>query len=204
MSAPSQIQLISPARVSQDTFIVSSSFHAVGSIFKVLLTWKKGVAWGSVGVTLLFIVFRFIVRFKVFGRLQPDDGLVLFSWISLLINASLWQIGQDALYMIVAVSSGQLYPPPTDFGSRTEGFLRTIVAVFVFFYTGLWSIKLAFLLFFKRLSQNVRHQDKFWWVVLSLTAATYVVGVGTIDYPCLTSPFSYMEGGYSLSMMNVS
>ncbi|KAL8889133.1 MAG: hypothetical protein Q9192_006063 [Flavoplaca navasiana] len=86
-------------------------------------------------------------------------------------------IGQDALYENIAVSSGQLYPPPPDFSRRTEGYLRRSVAVIIFFFTGLWSIKLAFLLFFKRLGQDVRHQDKVWWVVLSITIATYVACV---------------------------
>ncbi|KAI4269593.1 MAG: hypothetical protein LQ337_007189, partial [Flavoplaca oasis] len=168
MDANGQIKLSSPARVGQDTFVVSSKLRNVRT---------------SQRVALLII----------FGRLQPDDALVLFSWIALLLNAILWHIGQDALYENIAVSSGQLYPPPPDFSRRTEKYLRRSVAVIIFFFTGLWSIKLAFLLFFKRLGQNVRHQDKVWWVVLSITIATYVACVGTIDYRCLASSFSYIQ-----------
>ncbi|KAI4132828.1 MAG: hypothetical protein LQ338_000532 [Usnochroma carphineum] len=128
------------------------------------------------------------------GIFIVDDGLVLFSWIALLLNASLWQVCKDALYENIAVYVGHIYPPPLDYERRSEGYLRKSVAVIVFFYTGLWSIKLAFLLFFKRLGRDVRHQNKIWWVVLSITVATYVICLGTIEYSCLASSFSYVIG----------
>ena len=154
---------------------------------------EKGIAWGGVGLTILFFAFRILVRIKVFGQLHADDGLVLFAWIVLLVNTILWQTGQDGLYQNIAVSSGQLYPPPPGFEHATEEYLRKSVAVIVFFYTGLWSIKFSFLVFFKRLGHNVRHQDVLWWVVLAITLAAYITCLGTIEYPCLASSFLYIE-----------
>ncbi|KAF6221275.1 hypothetical protein HO133_002130 [Letharia lupina] len=135
---------ISPARIGQSTFM--------------------GLAWGSVALTVLFFTFRIIVRLKVFGRLHADDGLVFFAWIVLLINTILWQFGQDALYENIAVSSGQLYPPPPGFAHAAEQYLRRSVAVIVFFYTGLWSVKFSFLVFFKRLGHNC---GGLFWQLLS-------------------------------------
>ena len=145
-------------------------------------------------VSALFFVFRILVRLRVFRRLHADDGLVLFAWIVLLISAVLWQTGIEALYENVAVSTGQLYPPPADFPRRTEQYLRKSVAVIVFFYTGLWSVKLSFLIFFKRLGHNVRHQNTVWWVVLGINVVTYITCLGTIEYRCLASSFSYIFG----------
>ncbi|KAF6232725.1 hypothetical protein HO173_008939 [Letharia columbiana] len=164
---------ISPARIGQPTFM--------------------GLAWGSVALTVLFFTFRIIVRLKVFGRLHADDGLVFFAWIVLLINTILWQFGQDALYENIAVSSGQLYPPPPGFAHAAEQYLRRSVAVIVFFYTGLWSVKFSFLVFFKRLGHNVRNQRIVWWLVLAITLASYVTCLGTIEYSCLASSFMYIE-----------
>ncbi|KAL9002118.1 MAG: hypothetical protein Q9188_004939 [Gyalolechia gomerana] len=151
-----------------------------------------GVVWASVAVAIIFVAFRFIARIRIFGRLQLDDGLVLFAWLALLINVVLWQTGADSLYEYIAVTSRQLWPPPLGFEHRFEVFLRKDAATLILFYTGLWSIKLSFLLFFKRLGQNVRHQGKIWWVVLGITVAAYIVGVSTIPYRCMVSSFSYM------------
>ena len=160
------------------------------------MTPVKGVAWGSVALTIFFFAFRVIVRFKVFGRLQADDGLVFFAWTVLLINTILWQFSQDALYENMAVSSGQLYPPPSGFEHATAQYLRKTVAVIVFFYTGLWSVKFSFLVFFKRLGHNVRNQHVVWWVVLAITLASYVSCLGTIEYSCLAFSIDYIECKY--------
>ena len=154
----------------------------------------KGTAWGGVILGLLFFAFRVLVRIKVFGRLHADDALVFFAWLLLLVSTVLWQTGKDALYQNIAVSSGQLYPPPADFAHQSEQYLRKSIAVIVFFYAGLWSIKLAFLIFFKRLGHNVKNQDIVWWIVFVITAASFFVCVGDIDYRCLASSFSYIEG----------
>lgn len=98
------------------------------------------------------------------------------------------------MYETIAVSVGQLFPPPVNFEHHAEQYLRKSVAVIIFFYTGLWSIKLSFLIFFRRLGQNVRNQKIVWWSVLIITTASYFACLGDIDYKCLASPFSYIEG----------
>ncbi len=55
---------------------------------------------------------------------------------------------------------------------------------------------MSFLIFFKRLGQNVRHQGLVWWTVLIITAASYFACLGDIDHKCLASPFSYIEVEY--------
>ena len=158
--------------------------------------FSQGTVWGGVALGVLFFAFRILVRFKVFGRLHADDALVLLAWTLLLTNTILWQTGKDALYVNIAVSSGQLFPPPANFMVRSEQYLQKSVAVIVFFYTGLWSIKLSFLIFFKRLGHNVKNQDKIWWTVLAITTASYFACIGTIDYRCLASSFTYFESEY--------
>lgn len=195
MSSNTDFKLGTPAKISQATFIVGlSSFLGLHKSQKS--DNHKGFAWGSVAISALFYTFRILVRLRVFRRLYADDGLVLFAWIVLLVSAALWQTGIDALYENIAVSSGQLYPPPANFPRRTEQYLRKSVAVIVFFYTGLWSVKLSFLIFFKRLGHNVRHQNTVWWAVLAINAATYLTCLGTIEYRCLASSFSYISCEY--------
>ena len=147
---------------------------------------------------MLFFVFRVLVRLKVFRRLHADDALVLFACIMLFINTVLWQSDVDDLYENIAVSAGQLFPPPTELPHNTERYLRRSIVVIVLFYTGLWSVKLSFLIFFKRLGHNVRHQSILWWFVLIVTVASWVTCLGTIEYHCLASSFTYITGAFCL------
>ena len=153
----------------------------------------KGAAWAGVILGLLFLVLRLLVRIKVFGRLHADDALVFFAWLLLLISTVLWQTSLDDLYHPIEVSSGRLYPPPADFAHQKEQYLRKTLAVVFFYYTGLWSIKLAFLIFFKRLGHNVKNQNVVWWIVFVITVASFSACVGTMDFRCLTSSFEYIR-----------
>ena len=91
------------------------------------------------------------------------------------------------MFNLSAVSSGHKMPTPTLFHDG-EAYLKASVAVIAFFYSTLWAIKVSFLLFFKRLTKNVRHQQLLWWSVFGFTIATYFVCIGTIQYPCLVVP----------------
>lgn len=153
----------------------------------------QAVAWAAVAIGLLSFLIRVIVRLKVFHKLFADDPLVLFSCVLLLSNTITWQMVKEDMYLNLAVSAGQLYPPPADFPGRTERYLRATVAIIAFFYTGLWAIKLSFLVFFKRLGENVRNQTTIWWSVMAVTCASYFACLGTIEYKCLAGSFMYIE-----------
>lgn len=74
------------------------------------------------------------------------------------------------------------------FHQCTERYYKGSVVILIFFYTSLWSVKISFLFFFKRLGQNVRWQKILWWCVFAFTAATYFVCIGDIQYACLAAP----------------
>lgn len=93
------------------------------------------------------------------------------------------------MYQFHSITDGRHWPPPSSFVDDTEKYFRGTVVVLVFFYTSLWSVKISFLLFFRRLSQNVSGQKVLWWCVLAFTLASYVVCIGDIQYSCLAAPF---------------
>lgn len=132
---------------------------------------------------------RLTVRWRTFKKLYFDDGFVIFAWFLALFTAMIFQIVARSMYQLMAVTSGQLWPPPTNFGKDTEGFTKSLLVVFVFFYTSLLAVKVSFLLFFKRLGQNVRWQKFLWWCVFAFTDATYLVSIGIIPYACLAVGF---------------
>jgi hypothetical protein len=130
---------------------------------------------------------RTFSRIKIFKRLWVEDGFVIFALILVIANAILWQVHAQQMFDLMAVSAG-IQAPNADFVSRSEAYSKTSVAVIAFFYSTLWSIKMAFLLFFRRLGENVTRQKYIWWPVCIFTVATYFACIGTIQYNCLVVP----------------
>ena len=161
-------------------------------LFTVADDWK-GIAWGGVALAWIFFVTRVAGRIKAFRRLYADDAMVLIACLLLMTNALIWQVSKDDMYEVIAVASGQLYPPPSDLSTNATAYLRRSVAVRVFFYSGLWAVKLSFMLFFRRLAQNVTGQKGLWWTILVIVVATWLACAGTTDYRCLAGSFEYIE-----------
>lgn len=95
------------------------------------------------------------------------------------------------MYYTMRVSAG-LELPGADFGSISEPYFKSTAAVIILFYSSLWSIKISFLLFFRRLGTNVKNQKLLWWPVFGITVATYFACIGTIQYSCLLRSFEYL------------
>lgn len=113
---------------------------------------------------------------------------MVFAWLLALLTAIVWQIVAVYMYQFISITNGQLWPPPASFVRDTEKSSTVALVVTVFFYTSLWAVKLAFLLFFRRLGHNVTGQKVLWWLVCIFTLAAYVVCIGTIPYSCLAVP----------------
>lgn len=114
----------------------------------------------------------------------------------LLGTAILWQIEAPTLYEQYAVGSGQR-PPSQEFIDRDIAFLRTIVPFTILFYSCLWSIKLSFLLFFRRLGSKVIGHNIWWWCVLVVTILTWVACVADIHYKCSLGSFKLIESKFA-------
>ncbi|KAF2136435.1 uncharacterized protein K452DRAFT_279988 [Aplosporella prunicola CBS 121167] len=143
-----------------------------------------GVLWGGFAAGTVFSGLRFLMRFKTFRRFYLDDALVLSAWLITLVIAVIWQVVADDMYLDNRVASGRQYPP-ADFIPRVERFLKSSAAIVFLFYTTLWTIKLSFLFFFRRLYMNMGKLVGVWWGILTFTIAAWACCVGTIDYNCL-------------------
>ena len=124
-----------------------------------------------------------------FKRLFWDDAFVVFALGMLLATAIIWNSVSKYMYASLYLASGETRIPPPNFVSNTETYLRASLAIIFLFTSGLWSIKIAFLLFFRRLSEGVSGQRVLWWTAFAWTAATYFISIGTIQYNCLLPSF---------------
>ncbi|KAI8944155.1 hypothetical protein F4801DRAFT_572741 [Xylaria longipes] len=146
-----------------------------------------GAIWGVVALSFVFLAIRLYSRFSGPRRLFWDDGFIIFAWTLALLSAILWQFVSPYLYGYFEVTSG-LRPAGRYFVLNTEQYYTGQLICLIFFYSGLWSVKLSFLMFFKRLSKNVDTRRYLWWAGFAVTIATYIVCIGTIQYKCLARP----------------
>jgi hypothetical protein len=99
------------------------------------------------------------IRLSVFRRLFADDALVCAAWLMTLANAIIWQRASSNMYLTLLVGASVLDYFPSDVLARMGAFLRAVFASYLLFYSTLWSIKLSFLIFFRKLGQKVRRQE---------------------------------------------
>lgn len=136
-------------------------------------------------------MFRFYVRIKSFRKLYADDYIVIVAWLMFLATAITWQTHVQALYRQFGFTAQSIVPTPTNLAAE-RALLRSEVPLVMLFYTCLWAVKLSFLLFFRRLGQQVRGQKFWWWCVFGVTVATWVTSITTIQWNCNLKPVEYV------------
>ncbi|MCJ1467454.1 hypothetical protein MMC07_006079 [Pseudocyphellaria aurata] len=144
----------------------------------------QGVLWGGLAIAIICCGLRFLARIRIFKKLLIDDYFVVFALIFAITNAIIWQIFIRKMYHTINMLTG-LETLDVPF---IESYFRFTVAVYFLFYSSLWSIKISFLLFFRRLGTHVTNHKLLWWPVFALTVAAYFVHYGTVDYKCLFRP----------------
>ena len=164
-----------------------------------LLTKFKALIWSSAAVAFPFVPFRLLARWRVFHKLFIDDGLVVFAYSLLLAYAIFWQEYADDLYLAVDVARG-VRAPPVDIIYRIKRWLNS--QVFHVFLSGfcLWSIKLAFLLFFRRLGQKVRHQKIIWWSIFTWNIITFILWMGIVQWQCIATSPAHTIGNHTIPL----
>lgn len=163
--------------VSDSKFTVSTCPHLRSLRRLRKLTMTKGLMWSGVAISACFVSFRIFLRIRGFRKLFADDALVLTAWFMLLARSIILQIDRGLLYLQWAADKQEYLPH-----------MASTVATSVLFLTGLWAVKLSFLIFFRRLGQNVSGQKYLWW---SITGFTVISGITCLVIPwwkCLQEP----------------
>lgn len=129
----------------------------------------KALIWTFAAIAFPFLPFRLFVRWRVFRKLFVDDVCVVLAYCLPLVYAIMWQHRAHDLYVVFDVASG-FTKPDTAFIVHF-GRYSTAQVVYGFTYPPcLWSIKLSFLLFFRRLGRHVTFQKVIWWSAFVLAS----------------------------------
>lgn len=137
---------------------------------------------------MVFLAGRLYTRIHVHQRLYFDDALVIFAWMLLLISTVIWQHVAKDFYELMNLQIGP------SFADHVHTYLVNSIPITIFFYTGLWTVKLSFLIFFRRLGSMVRNQKSHWWVVSTFTVVTWITTFGLIPYHCMTDSLESLRG----------
>ena len=155
--------------------------------------------WGGTAIATCFIIFRLYARLKGFKKLFVDDYLVIVAWIFMLTVVCIWQTQLPALYTQYKWSGGTIVPTP-DILATEQTLLRSEVPSVMFSYFSLWTIKLSFLFFFRRLSEGVQGQKAWWWFVFTITLATLATAIGVMEWGCSLGSLEYIFGKLQLAL----
>lgn len=150
--------------------------------------------WAFVALSGITLACRLVSRFQGPRRLFLDDAFVVFSWLLSLATAAVWQWAARDMYYIMNVQAGLATYDPDRYLPSLRNWLNASLIASLFFYTALFSIKLSFLFFFRRLGNKITHFKYIWWGVLFFTVSFFLASVGNVDYKCLVGTIEQITG----------
>ena len=155
------------------------------------------VSWSALALSTCFVLLRAWAHWKTFRRFFLDDFFVLLTWIIVLVSAILWYFAAPSLFEAVDVTSGRLsVTQAPNLMHDVVYFARTALIINILFYAGLWSIKMSFLIYFRRILVGTHYRRLYthWWVVFTLTIVTWVICIGDLPYDCFVNSFRNLNG----------
>ena len=125
-------------------------------------------------------------------RFYWDDAFHCLAWSILLVNAALYTNIIKTIYDVTLVTTGG--------GILTASFLENEVPRYInfqfvtnlLFWSVLWSVKLAFLLFYRRFFKGLTKHMIAWWCVLAFTLSGYIASVSIFLNVC-GPPAAYFQ-----------
>jgi hypothetical protein len=111
----------------------------------------------------------------------------------LLANVILWTKVSPLLYENYEVLQGKR-PPGPDVLERYGYFLRCFAPFITLFYTSLWAVKLSLLLFFRRLGNQIRSHEIWWWCVTFFTVSGWLICIADLAWPCSVRSIEWITG----------
>lgn len=143
---------------------------------RVPIDAANGVTGALFGIAILAYTCRLYIQLFVFKRFPAEDWLILFSVIILIAATVLWYISVNNLYnalvvVLEGVGSSKLFDVlkviPTE--SKQANALSTLWWFVIF------PVKFAYLVFFKKLINRLKHLTRYWWVVTAFMIPALII-----------------------------
>ncbi|KAM0342605.1 hypothetical protein ACHAPU_009462 [Fusarium lateritium] len=125
-------------------------------------------------VATIFLVLRLWIRIRKFGSLAVDDGFIILAtaclWGDLIIQQHMWNLGM----------ANMAAAPPGNF----KKLMQMIVPGSILYVTSLWAIKIALVLFYKRLAAPGTKLQLIYNITLGLLVAFWTAIFFDIIFQC--------------------
>jgi hypothetical protein len=140
-------------------------------------------------LSLVFLPARLYARWTTLHRFFWDDFFAVFAGCISLAISTVVTVYSKVTFEMILIGAGRL-PFPSNVKIITMEYTRVFAAIPMMFYVGLWSIKLAFLLFFRRLgTRNIQSLHRWWWFVAIFTITSFFLCFATLPYRCTLVSF---------------
>ncbi|CAG9988257.1 unnamed protein product [Clonostachys byssicola] len=146
-----------------------------------------GILWTGSCISILTVISRLAIRWRVLAKFKADDYLVIAGLLFSLASTLIWTVLIGDLYALLNAGATLGTGDFSTLFSRAGKALHGNLASYICSWSCLWSIKLAFIAFFYELGRQIRFQQILWWSILVFVISTYIVCIGILDYGCLTS-----------------
>ncbi|KAI9852412.1 MAG: hypothetical protein M1838_000730 [Thelocarpon superellum] len=156
------------------------------------------VIWVLGGIATILTGFRLYVRYFKLGQLMWDDAFHMLAWSMLMVSAGLYTRAIPIIYKVTAITSGQTFFEADFLETQLPIYSNIQFATFTLFFSIVWSVKFAFLLFYRRFFLGLRNHLIAWWLVTSITILAFVSNMAIWLCAC-GSPMAYFSISACLS-----
>lgn len=114
---------------------------------------------------------------------QPEDIFVGLAWVCYTGMSISYTVILPAVYRIAAYETGKI-GPYAGLLSDAEVEIKVFFANTTLLWATLWSIKLAFLMLYRKLMNGLPHYIRWWWAILIFCLVTFAVAIVTNITSC--------------------
>jgi hypothetical protein len=136
---------------------------------------------------------RLYIRYMCFRKLLIDDYLMVLALGLLFALSTMCQVFLVDIYEFIAVSNNSKIPGPDFLNVMSRG-MRGFGTAMLLANIGIYTIKLSFLLFFRRLGAQIMSYQIFWWSVLVFTIGCLAVALRVMQYDCMFGNVTHIIG----------
>ena len=172
-------------RIPFTVFMVRPHFNSMYTEIK--LTLKKVMNGILLGLALLMVAVRMVIQFRSYGKLQPDDFVLMFACLTFIASQTLLYILEiQYLYWLIEINHNVTNPHTLVMASGRFLKVQQIDAVCTALtWTSIFAVKICFLLFFYPLITRLRKWVLAWKVIFGITILVWAfcVSSGFIGCP---------------------
>ena len=116
-------------------------------------------------IAIVAAIARTTMRITTFHRLNYDDMILIVSTLFLIAATVVEYEVRDLSYYQMTISLGFFREPPANFGQAMVNYEVLDQVASITTWGCIFSVKFAFVLFFKQLVERVRGLQRWWWCV---------------------------------------